>query len=748
MIRTPALSALFALLLSLLASSTPPAVAQDADPFLDQYARTYRFRLGQPTRISPTPDGAQVLFLRSGPRSFVHDLFALDAATGEERVLLTAESVLRGEEEHLTPEEKARRERMRMAGRGIATYSLSQDGAQVLLPLSGRLFIVDRATGASRELVSDAGYPIDPQLAPDGARLACVRDGDLFLTTLADGREIRLTTREGPHITNGLAEFIAQEEMGRFHGFWWSPDSRAIAWQRTDTTGLEVFNIADPGRPERAVESWPYPRAGTKNADVRLAVTHLGDDGAPSRTLWIDWDHDAFPYLAGVWWPKNAPLTILIQNRAQTLQRLLAVDHETGSTTLLLEETDDAWINLEDSNPKWLDSGEGFLWMTERGGAWQLEHRARDGRLVATLTPIDFGLRTVLDVDGDEATVVASDDPAQAHLWRVPLNPARAPYRLTDEPGRHSAVFSKDHSTLVESASLLGGEIRWRISRFERDGARARLTPLRELRSVAETPAIRINLELTTVGEAPPFHVALVRPRDFEPGRRYPVIASVYAGPTATTVTAAGRAYLLDQWMADQGYIVVRMDGRGTPGRGRAWERSISGNLIDIALEDHAAILALLGERFPELDMARVGVTGWSFGGYFAAMAAMRRPDVYACGVAGAPVTDWADYDTHYTERYMRTPRENPEGYRAANVMTYAADLERPLLLIHGTSDDNVYFMHSLKLSEALFRAGKRFEFLPLSGFTHMVPDPVVTIRLQQRIMDFLSRALADQGAK
>jgi dipeptidyl-peptidase-4 len=220
------------------------------------------------------------------------------------------------------------------------------------------------------------------------------------------------------------------------------------------------------------------------------------------------------------------------------------------------------------------------------------------------------------------------------------------------------------------------------------------------------------------------------------------VIVSVYGGPLTVTVTRSRSNYLLDQWLANRGFIVVQLDGRGTPYRGREWERVIKGNLIDIPLADQVEGLRALGAAHPELDLSRVGIYGWSFGAYVSAMAVMRRPDVFRAGVAGAPVSEWRDYDTHYTERYMDLPQSNRRGYEAASVLTYADRLERPLLLVHGTDDDNVYFTHSLKLCDALFRAGKQFEFLPLPGFTHMVPDPNVRRRLEDRIATFFEEHL------
>jgi dipeptidyl-peptidase-4 len=256
------------------------------------------------------------------------------------------------------------------------------------------------------------------------------------------------------------------------------------------------------------------------------------------------------------------------------------------------------------------------------------------------------------------------------------------------------------------------------------------------LPSCAEEPPHAPVVELTTTIGNPSFAAAIIRPRDFQPGRKYPVILEVYAGPTSSVVSSSLRSYLGSQWTADRGYIVVKIDGRGTPWRGRDWERVIRGNLIDVALNDQIAGLRALGLRYPELDLGRVGVIGWSFGGYFSALAVMRRPDVFRAAVAGAPVGTWENYDTYYTERYLGLPQDDPEAYRRSNVTTYAADLTRPLLLIHGRTDDNVYFQHTLQIAEAVFLAGKSCDLLPQSG-THLLADPKLRFRQGQRIMDF-----------
>ncbi len=358
--------------------------------------------------------------------------------------------------------------------------------------------------------------------------------------------------------------------------------------------------------------------------------------------------------------------------------------------------------------------------------------------MVRALTPPEPGLRGAVELDEAHgmAWVSGGDDPTETQLFQVPLDPRKdRRLRVTAEPGQHAAVFSEDHGTFVHTASPLGGRTRWIVR-----GHDGRMRG--ELRSVGETPAIRPRLEFTTVGDSLDCHAVLVRPNDFDPARRYPVLVSVYGGPLGQQVTKSAQGYLVQQWMADQGFIVVSIDGRGTPARGRAWERAIKWDLIEIPLNDQVQALQALGRRYPEMDLTRVGIYGWSFGGYFSVLALERRPAVFAAAVAGAPVTDWHDYDTHYTERYMGLPDQNPKGYEASSALTWAKDLVRPLLILHGTTDDNVYFLHSVKLCDALFRAGKTFEFVPLPGYTHMASDSLAVSQVNHRVIEHFRRHL------
>jgi len=705
------------------------SVADDA--FIDQYAVTQRFRLGQPTSITVAPDGQSVLFLRSGPRSLVRDLYSYDVRTRQERVVVTAEQILNGGTEQLSDQERARRERLRLTASGITSFEVSTDGARILVPLSGRLFIVDRQDGRVRELQTGDGYADDPHLSPDGSKIAFVRGGDLYAVGVSSGAALRLTTTASATIENGLPEFIAQEEMDRYRGFWWSPDSTQVAYQETDTSEVETLHILDPMFPERPPRLAPYPRTGHRNARVRVGIV-------PARggnTRWLNWDSRALPYLVSVRWSSVGPLTLVVQNRAQTEEHILEVDPRTGEPRTIHVERDSAWVNIDQGVPQWLADGREFLWATEREGAPQLELRGRDGALLRAVTAPELGYHSTLHVDAErrEVWVLASADPTELHVYRVALDPGGEPQRLTAEAGVHDAVVGHGDVWIRHSMPLGGGN-GWTVSR----GGEV----LGELRSRAEEPPFVPRLGLVEIGDRR-LHAAVIRPRNFDEELRYPVLVSVYGGPGHATVRATPLAYLVEQWYADHGYIVVSIDGRGTPGRGREWERAIHGNFIELPLADQVAGLQELGRRFPEMDLSRTGIFGWSFGGYFSAMAVMQRPDVFHAGVAGAPVADWLDYDTHYTERYLGQPGDHQSGYEASSVLTYVSRLRRPLLIIHGTVDDNVYFTHAVKMSDALLRAGRPHDFLPLSGFTHMVAEPDVTRSLHQAILGYFQQHLA-----
>lgn len=706
-------------------------VAEQREADLRRICETRSFSLGRPSRIRPTPDGRAVLFLRSGPRDRIQNLYEFDTTTGKTRVLLTAESLLKGATEELSVEEKARRERQRITTQGITAYDLSEDGTLLLVPLSGKLYAVERAGGAVHELrgVKDA---LDPRFSPDGRRVSYVANFDLYAMNWSSGEIRRLTTGGTEDTPNGLAEFVAQEEMDRDEGYWWSPDGKWMAYQSSDLRGVEELYIPDPAHPNRPPQGWRYPRAGTKNAKVGLSVVPAGGGSAVP----VQWDVEHYPYLARVVWEKNAPLTILVQSRNQHDEVLLSVDPAAGTTRELLREHDEAWLNLFARMPLWLETGEGFLWLREADGYIKLWLHDAAGKRVRELGNPSIGLRavTAADAKGRRVYVTGSADATETHVYTLSLDRGDV-LSAFDATGLHSLTWSKNFSTSVTGFSSLRARPEYTV--YRADGVCAGVLP-----AVAEELPFRPNVEITHVGSHGEFDAAVVRPRNFQHGRKYPVIVDVYGGPSEGVVHKDARAYTFAQWFADQGFIVVSSDNRGVRNRGRAWERAIYGNFADVPLDDQITALRALGARYPELDLSRVGITGWSFGGYMSALATIRRGDVFHAGAAGAAVVDWSDYDTHYTERYLNTPQANADGYARSSILRYVDQLHRPLLLIHGTADDNVYFGHALRLADALFRAGKRFELLPLAGYTHLLPDPAMRARVEARIAEFFRRHL------
>lgn len=711
---------------------------------LERYSLTYRFRHGHPVVAAFLGDG-DVLFRRSPPDSFVADLYRFRRADGEITRLLGADDLLDGRGEVLSDEEKARRERMRVTSRGITTVRLAPSGGALLLPLSGRLHLVELDEGLrARALTPEGRTYIDARFAPDGRSISVVRDGDLYLIDVDSGRERRLTTRERPEIEHGLAEFVAQEEMDRMRGYWWSPDGDRLLYQRTDHSDVERWHIADPMQPGQVPRAWPYPRPGKANADVRLGVMDPRADDPQASTVWLEWDRQRYPYLNRVVWSGSGGLTLVVQTRLQDAQAVLVADPDSGETRTLFVEEDPAWVELDATVPMWIEGGEALLWSSDREGPRRLEVRGADGAHRRWLTPpeLQYGACLGVDAGREEVWITAEPHPTEQHVYALPLSGQGEARQISRGPGLHGASLSVSTGTVALDSWGLEGAPLTRLLRL--DG-----TEIATLPSVAEAPRVEPRLELARLGiesdqGAVDVDVALVRPSDFDPSRRYPLIVHVYGGPTHRMVRAVGRQYLVDQWLAEQGYLVAAVDGRGTPGRGRDWQRAQHLDFISAPLADQVAAVAALAAHEPAIDAQRVGIFGWSFGGYFAAMAALQRPDVFRAACGGAPVVDWLDYDTHYTERYLGLPEDEPEAYQVSNVLSHL-DPEResaPLLLVHGTADDNVYFAHTLKLAHALLLEDRPHQVVPLTGLTHMLPDPALTKALYTRIVRFFDDTL------
>ncbi|MFO0674953.1 MAG: DPP IV N-terminal domain-containing protein [Polyangiaceae bacterium] len=711
--------------------SAPPPVDTT---FLETFAKTRGFRLGTPVSPTPTPDGKSVLFLRSGPRDPKQSLFEMDVASGAVREIVSPDALL-ASPETLSPAERARRERMRISAGGIATFELSKDGATILFALSGRLFVHERATSKTRELPLGKGSIFDPHFSPDGTKVAFVRENDLFVSSVRKPSASRVTRGGSETLTHGMAEFIAQEELDRFRGYTFSPDGTELLYEEADTSKVEKLTIADPSRPEREPDRPAYPRPGKANADVRFGIVKTSG----GATRWITWDRERYPYVASFAWHEGAPPTLFVLDRLQRVGELLAVDPKSGATKVLAHEEDPSWINVDPSMPKWVGTSGEFLWTSERSGRLALELRNTKGDVVRTLVSGDEGYQGIAHVDASSrsAWVHASKEPTETHLTKVSLDDASKSPVFPETSGTSvRATFREGARTFVTYDSSAKAWPKRHVRSLD-------TKDVRELPSVAEVPPRLADVRFESMGKDA-VRVAIVSPSTASgdrPGTKRPILDAAYAGPHHQQVVTDVARYAQMQWMADAtGAHVVAIDAKGTPNRGRDWERSLAGKLGEVPLDGHVETIRALVAAHPEMDGQRVGVYGWSFGGYFSALAVLARPDVFKVAMAGAPPADWRDYDTAYTERYLGLPKDKAADYDRASLLTHAAKAtgeKRPLLVVHGTADDNVYFFNSLKLVDALDRSGRPYEFLPLSGVTHQLAEPTLAARVWGRVATF-----------
>ena len=690
-----------------------------SDTFPRQNARTQRFTLGEPRNITVSPDGQRVIFARSRAGDDPSNcLWVLDVATATERLVGDPATLLAApDDEDLPAEERLRRERTREGASGVTAFATDKAATVTAFALSGRLFLAGLLSGQARELVVD-GPVFDPRPDPMATRVAYVSGRALRIAEL-DGSSWELAAQDDPDITWGSADFIAAEEMHRFRGYWWSPNGSAIAACRVDVGSVDRWYIGDAANPDQPANEVRYPAAGTKNAEVSLHVLAL--DGGSTEVMW---DREGYPYLADVTWPTEDRLLLTVQSRDQRSLMVLEANPRLGDTSPIFADGDTAWVELVPGSPAMLTDGT-LIATADRDGARRL---LIDG---VPATPIDMQVRAVLHTQGDEVFFLANpiDDATVQHVWRWRTD--RTLVALTSEPGIHTAAVGGP-TMVLRSAGLTEAGV---VTQIRTDGAESNVV----IESFAQQPLVRPNVSLHRYSPLA-LSTAVLLPHEHD-GSPLPVLLDPYAGPHAQRVLRAQGSYLTSQWFADQGFAVVITDGRGTPGRGGEWERAVHRDLATAVLDDQVAALHAAALDYP-LDLSRVAIRGWSFGGYLAALAVLRRPDVFHAAVAGAPVTEWRLYDTHYTERYLGDPTVDATAYAATSLLPLAGQLTRPLLLIHGLADDNVVAAHTLQLSNALLAAGKPHEVLPLVGVTHMTPQEVVAENLLLHQLDFLRRSL------
>jgi dipeptidyl-peptidase 4 len=693
-----------------------PETPDALEEFPRQVARTRGFSLGVPRSFTVSPDGERVVYLRTKTGDDpVSCLWVFEVSGAKERLVFDP-----GEEEaerDLTEAERARRERARERSSGVTAYATDEAVRRAVFTVGGRMFLADLVEGSAREL-SAPGSVDDPRLDPAGERIAFVVDGWLHLREIEGGvRE--LASPDAPDTYWGLPEFVAAEEMDRNRGHWWSPDGSKLAAAHVDEREVSIRYLSDPTDPAAEPRAVRYPEAGSNDAVVTLWVF----DVESGDRVEVRCDLEAFPYLARVTWD-HEPLTLLVQTRDQRTVRLLEADPASGEASILSEHTDPRWISLVEDAPVRLSDGRVVDVVADPETDTYVLTVA--GELV---TPPGLQVREVVSA-GEGVLFRASDgDPTEIHVWW--WTPGEGAVRLSEEPGVHSGAK--------------GGEVLVRISASP-NAVRSAATvvrsgePVGTVENVSEVPVVDPRPRFLTLGDRE-LRAALLLPGGREPEEPLPVLMDPYGGPHGARVLKAAGAHLTSQWFADQGFAVLVVDGRGVDGRGPAWDREMYRDFT-VALEDQVDALHAAAERFDFLDLERVAMRGWSFGGELTAMALLRRPDVFHAGVVGAPVTDQSLYDTFYTERYLGKPQDEPEVYRRNSPLLDAASLARPMLLIHGLADDNVFVANTLRFSAALFEAGKWHELVLIPNATHLTRSTAVTENILRVQLDFLRRTV------
>lgn len=689
------------------------------DAFPELAAHTSQFRKGAPRSFVISDSSHRIGFVRSESGTSAQlDLWVLENLNSSptERRVVRARDLL-SDDENLSPAERARRERMRESSAGITAFSADRAMTVMSFALSGQLWIVDVASGAA-QVIDGYSEVVDPRLNPQGSLVAFTAGADFFVYDIIDGKEVFALRAETDTVSYGLADFIASEELDRFRGHWWSPDGSQLLVERNDEVSVDIKWISDPTFPDAQPRPHRYPAAGTANSQVSLVQVDLGSGTQTVHTA----PTDELEYLANIGWENESALVVWLSRdqRTECTYRLSGTALE-----LVTTKTDAHWIDCGIGVPRLLADGR-LLTTTEVAS-----HRA----VLIDADEVDFGPRHV-------AAVIAADDSGVTALaynqpWALQVVHRSATNELLElsrADGYASAQRSGRYTLIVQSS------LDHSIPEFVvlRD-----FVEVAHITSNAQVPPIVATPRMMSLPETQ-LPAAILLPQGHELGSHtLPVIVSIYGGPHHSEVIASRLPFTTNQWLANQGFAVVVIDNRGTPGKGPAWERAVSGNLADPVLEDQVAGLQEILSMYPDdMDARRVGIRGWSFGGYLTALAVLERPDVYAAGWSGAPVTEWRLYDTAYTERYLGHPDQEPEAYKRSSLGHRATQLQRPLTLIHGLADDNVLAAHSLQLSGALLAAGKAHNFMPLAGVSHMTPQVSVARNLLILMRDFFKTTL------
>ncbi len=707
-----------------------------------------------PRLLKLSPDGQRVTFLRGKDDNHsVSDLWEYHVPSRQTRLLVDSASLGGGGAEQLSDEEKARRERQRIAGTsGIVEYEWSSDGKQLLFPVSGSLFVYRigaKPEDSVKQLTrAEEGFATDPRFSPKARYVSFIRDRALMAVKVEDGSEIELSPRANASVSYGMAEFVAQEEMNRFTGYWWAPDESAVAYARVDESPVAIEKRFEIYADRTEVIEQRYPAAGKANAQVSLFVRQLADQA----DVEVDLGKNRDVYLARVdWMPDASALLVQRQSRDQrTLDVLLAAAAD-GKSKLILSDSSDSWVNLH-NDLRVLADGKSFIWKSERSGYAHLELRAIDGSLIRPLTSGPWVVDNLLAIDGKHRRVYFAgnaDDPREKHVYHMSLDTQSpgSPTRTTLYSGWHEAVFSDDARVYIDTFSDENTPPQVRLhDQSGKELAVLEANKLDEKHPYHRYVESHSRPEFGTLpaADGQTLRYRLIKPAGFDPARRYPVLVRVYGGPHVQYVQRRWdeRWGLFDQALAQRGFLVFSLDNRGSARRGVAFESPIHRRMGGPEVDDQMVGIHWLTKQ-PFVDATRIGVFGWSYGGYMSLMLLARHSNAIAAGVSVAPVSDWRLYDTHYTERYMDDPRQHAAAYDASAVFAHLGGLTSPLLLIHGMADDNVLFTHSTQLMARLQQNGTRFDLMTYPGGKHGINNtPAMRKHVYNTIVGWLDEKL------
>jgi len=732
-----------ALLVALAAMVSAPAIAQQ--PAAQRKALSVERIYGPGPSLSGSltqglqwsPDGKLLSYTqRSGQgREAKTDIWALDVASGERRMLLDAAKI-----QALAP---AAAEAVPQSGSSQATglgrvapqrFQWSPKGDALLFVLQGNLYWFDLKTQEGKRLTSSKEAAEDPKISPDGRTVSFVRSYNLWVVDIGTGKEKQLTSDGREELLNGKLDWVYPEEFGIRTGYWWSPDSTRIAFLQMDERGVTRYPIVNFLSYTGEMEQMRYPKAGDANPVVRVGV--LSTKGGAPR--WMDTGAEKDIYLPRVQWLKDARrLLIQRMNRAQNKLELILTDASSGKGQTILTEEDKHWVNIHD-NLYFFADNKRFLWSSERDGFRHLYLYDLTGKLLKQVTSGGWEVTGVVRVDekkgvvyfnGSEKTVLEN------HLYRVALD-GGPPTRLTNVDGSHGINMSPDAAYYVDTWSTTMAPARQDL--YRADGTKALTINENKVAELAEYGLSPVEFLKVKGADGTELNASMIKPPDFDASKKYPVLVNLYAGPHAQSVRNAwsGSNFLWHQMMAQKGYIIFVVDNRSASARGHVSEVIIHRKFGETELADQLAGVAYL-KSLAYVDGSRIGIWGWSYGGYMTCYAMLNGGDAYKVGFAGAPVTDWRQYDTIYTERYMGLPKDNPEGYKQSSPVTHAAKLKGKLLIAHGTGDDNVHYANTVQLMEEFIKAGKYPEVFFYPGRGHGISDPTARLHLFRKVTQF-----------